>query len=353
MKTASFFQGIPGPRSLLKYAATYLSLARPIAHANNTTNLIVDTDLFSDVDDAGALLLASTLPHTNLLAVNINVNSTYSALCASALLAHYNHSHVPIGLPRPYANTSFFDTWAYTLGEYASKIAYHWRDNGGQIPWFAVNDTTTWDPVDLYRKTLSEAQDGSVTIASIGFFGSLSGLLNSTADAHSPLPGPQLVERKVRKLVVMGGGYPSGHEFNFWGDNPSYTAHVVNSWPHGVPVTFLGTEIGEVVSTGARLSVEGPPSDPVARGYAWYVGYNSTRFSWDPLTVVYAIRGLGSWFEYGNVGGYNYVFANGSNVWVEDEGRTEQHYLKLRMGNQTVAGELDGLLLEGARAWER
>ncbi|KAF1940722.1 nucleoside hydrolase [Clathrospora elynae] len=335
------------PHRVLKLALTVLPLSASVALDRRTEvrNLIVDTDLFSDIDDAAALLLACTLPETKLLAVNVNVNSTYSAIAASAITNHYGYPFVPIGLPRPYANTSFFDTYAYALGEYTSKIAYHW--SGGSVPFFELD--ATWDPVELYRKTLAESQNGSVTIASIGFSASLSGLLNTTADAYSILDGYGLVAEKVKELVIMGGGYPSGHEFNFWGQNASHTAHVVNTWPDSVPMTFLGTEVGEAVSTGARLTVSGPENDPVKAGYQWYVGYNNTRASWDPLTVAYAVEGLGDWFEYGNKNGYNYVYPNGSNTWMDGDSKTNQHYLKLKVSNETVAMELDNLLLRGAR----
>jgi inosine-uridine nucleoside N-ribohydrolase len=227
-------------------------------------------------------------------------------------------------------------------------VAYHW--SGGSLPWFTPEKA--WDPVHLYRATLAAAADASVTIASIGFFENLSALLNSSADAYSDLNGYELVSAKVKKLAVMGGGYPSGHEYNFWGDNPHATAHVVNTWPRDVPVTFLGTEVGEVVLSGAKLTTEGPQGDPVKAGYGWYVGYNATRMSWDPLTVAYAVLGLGTWFEYGNVDGYNYVFANGSNVWIADEGVTNQRYLRLAVNNVTVADELDGLYLKGMRLFD-
>jgi hypothetical protein len=217
------------------------------------------------------------------------------------------------------------------------------------VPWFEVDKT--WDPVELYRKTLAEADDASVTIASIGFLENLSGLLNSTADTYSDLDGYELVRAKVAELVVMGGGYPSGYEFNFWGDNPLTTAHVVNTWPASVSVTFLGTEVGVEVKTGARLTVEGPENDPVKAAYGWYVGYNTTRESWDPLTVAYACAGLGTWFEFGNEHGYNFVWPNGSNVWINDTARSNQHYLRLKMDNGTVAQELDQLYLKGARMY--
>lgn len=125
--------------------------------------------------DAGALLLASTFNNVNLIAVNVNYPSSYSALAVSAILAHYGHPNVPIGLRRPITNDSFFDTWSYELGEYASKVAFHWSD--GTLPW--GHAARAWKPVDLYRKTLSEQEDGSVTIASIGFFENVGGLVYS------------------------------------------------------------------------------------------------------------------------------------------------------------------------------
>ena len=114
--------------------------------------------------DVGALLLAATLPDVNLLAVNVNYPSTYSALAASAILAHYGHPDIPIGIRRPLTNSTFVDTWSYELGEYASKIAFHW--SGGTLPWGRAEEA--WDPVALYRKVLAEAEDGTVTIASLG-----------------------------------------------------------------------------------------------------------------------------------------------------------------------------------------
>lgn len=154
-------------------------------------NIIIDTDLFSDVEqvsspqmkikaltepnsDAGALMLTATSPHANLLAVNINYPSTYSALAASSFLSHYGQSHVPIGIIRPLTNTTFFDDWSFQLGEYTSKIAYHF--SGGSIPWGHAEDA--WDPVRLYRKVLAEARDASVTIVSIGFLDNVRAILS-------------------------------------------------------------------------------------------------------------------------------------------------------------------------------
>ena len=114
--------------------------------------------------------MTATSPAVNLLAVNVNYPSSYSVLAASAILGHYGRGDVRIGARRPLTNGTFFDAWSYNLGEFASKVAYHYP--GGSLPWGHAEDA--WDPVRLYRKCLAEAQDGSITIASIGFFENVS-----------------------------------------------------------------------------------------------------------------------------------------------------------------------------------
>lgn len=150
----------------------------------------------------------------------------------------------------------------------------------------------------------------------------------------------------MSELVVMGGDYPSGYEFNFWGDNPLHTAHVVNTWPGRV--TFSGYGMGLNVTSGSRLMKEGPSMDPVRSAYLWYT-YGAPRPSWDPLTVLYAVHGLGDVFGFGNEYGYNHVHANGSNTWVFDDKRTDQHWLRLDVGHEAAEDLLDKLYLEGAQ----
>ncbi len=71
--------------------------------------------------------------------------------------------------------------------------------------------------VDVYRQTLAAAPDQSVTIISVGFLVNLADLLQSPADSFSPLTGVELVRKKVKELVVMGGHFPRGDgaEYNF------------------------------------------------------------------------------------------------------------------------------------------
>lgn len=147
----------------------------------------------------------------------------------------------------------------------------------------------------------------------------------------------------------MGGSYPAGRSWNFWGSNASLAAHVINTWDAG-PITFLGGDIGKHVLAGGPLMAQAPVTDPVRMAYVWY-GYYRPRPSWDPLAVVYAIHGLeahGGLFEVGGGVGYNWVEADGSNRWVWDEAVTAQRFLRLKARNESAAEVVDGLLLRGA-----
>lgn len=143
----------------------------------------------------------------------------------------------------------------------------------------------------------------------------------------------------------MGGDYPSGYEFNFWGSNASLTAHVVNTWEGRM--VFVGDSVGKNVKSGGRLMYEGPDGDPVRMAYIYYTYYTS-RSSWDPLAVLYAVNGLGDLFEFGNEYGYNHVEVDGVNRWIWDPKVRNQFFLKLKIDEEMAAAELDRLLLQGA-----
>ena len=225
-------------------------------------------------------------------------------------------------------------------------MAYNWpRD---------LNDSSeTPTPVDLYRQVLSAADDNSVKIISIGFLTNLAALLNSTGDNSNATSGSDLVSSKVKELIVMGGYYPSGWEFNFGGSDPASTKVVIENWPRNVPITYSGGELGGNIYTGQHLAVHSPPNSPLLAAYQWYVTRCSTiRPSWDPLTTLFGILGiegfgklgLKSPLTYANEFGYNSITSgNGSNAWVNDTSVQNQHWLRLADGvrNESVAWILD------------
>ncbi|TFA99736.1 hypothetical protein CCMA1212_008462 [Trichoderma ghanense] len=316
------------------------SLVRVVEAAGNSANgrqpIIIDTDLFSDVDDVGALAIANLLHNcglADLRGIVLNTPSHYGPLAAS----------VPF---RPINNDAFFDSVDYLYGEYASKVAYHW-------PRKLDSAFSTPTPLELYRTILSSADDKSIHIISVGFLTNLANLLKSEADHISHLSGLELAARKVSELVIMGGEYPSGWEYNFGGVDPESTAYVVRHWPKSVNITYSGSELGGNIFSGQNLVQRSPPDSPVLSAYQWYVGRGSTtRPSWDPITTLYGILGLDflsklgirPMLEYANTSGYNNVTAtDGSNAWVNDTAVTNQHYLRLAGGisNHSMAALLD------------
>jgi inosine-uridine nucleoside N-ribohydrolase len=96
------------------------------------------------------------------------------------------------------------------------------------------------------------------------------------------------VARKVTKLVIMGGRYPEGKEWNFE-QNPAAAAKVLAEWPS--PILASGFEIGARVHTGKRLETETPETNPVRKAFALYAGPGKGRESWDETALYAAVRG--------------------------------------------------------------
>ncbi|KAF2168700.1 hypothetical protein M409DRAFT_65135 [Zasmidium cellare ATCC 36951] len=315
--------------------------------------IIIDTDLFGDVDDASALAVANVLHNcglADLRGVAINTHSKYGAPAASAICSYFGNSHVAISAIRPLTNETFFDDWQYLRGEYASKVAYNWPG--------AVKDAfQTNTPVSMYRSILAAADSHSLHIISIGFLTNLADVLRSTADSISPLSGTQLLEAKVSELIVMGGQYPSGWEYNFGGGDPESTAYVLANWPRSVSITFSGNELGGNIYSGREVLERAPADSPVLAAYEWYVTRGSvTRETWDPVTTLYGIVGMRGFqklgvaplLRYGNRFGYNkIVSSNGSNAWINDTSVRNQHWLELGYGvqNTTMADLINNFLV--------
>jgi purine nucleosidase len=143
----------------------------------------------------------------------------------------------------------------------------------------------------LLRRVLAQAQDGSVVIVVVGFSTNLARLLASGPDESSPLPGGELVAKKVRLLSAMAGRFPRGApEYNVKTDIPS-ARKVFEEWPS--PIVFSGFEIGQALLFPAA-SIEKDfawvPDHPVAEAYRNYMRMPYDRPTWDLTAVLYAVR---------------------------------------------------------------
>jgi hypothetical protein len=270
-------------------AALFLPGGRaPAAAPPAPVDLIFDTDLALDVDDVGALALLHALAdrgECRLLAIGISEtalheNGVWAAAAADAIDTYFGRPDIPIGAFRGRHQAT------RDVGRYAEKTARafpHDLASGRDAP-------EAWK---LYRQVLAGRPDGSVTMLSVGFLTNLDALLRSAPDEVSPLDGVELVGRKVKQWVCMGGRFPESTgngEFNL-ATYPEATAYVLAHWP--TPSVFSGFEIGAAVKTGARLIREHPPAtSPVSRAYLEYTG-GKDRESWDQTAALFAVRGLG------------------------------------------------------------
>ncbi|GAG15741.1 unnamed protein product, partial [marine sediment metagenome] len=161
-------------------------------------------------------------------------------------------------------------------------------------------------------------------------------------DEHSKLSGVNLVKRKVRGWVCMGGKFPEGREANLINDGPA-AAHAIANWP--TPIIFSGWEIGQEIMTGAGLR-KAPEGTPVRRAYELYNGLNN-RQSWDQTAVLYAVRGLdGGLADYWdlNTEGYLHVNEDGSNEWRTSPDK-DHAYLIRKMDPKKIAEVIEELML--------
>ena len=119
---------------------------------------------------------------------------------------------------------------------------------------------------DLSVKVLDAQPDASVVIVETGFLTCLSGLLASPADSRQPDPrAPMLLPKaKVVKLVIMGGAYPAGQEYNF-ANAPAETASVLSDLDHAERPTRPHGSSASTLAPGfnpGRRRREAPPSIP-------------------------------------------------------------------------------------------
>ena len=344
------------PNEMVK-AFQFVTLFLAHAAAAVPVPLIIDTDIggggCQDVDDVAAISIANALAdngEAELIAVLQNTSPKLCAGVISVLNTWYGREDLPIGAYRGSGlnpNDSYLPYVPLLVNNFPSPIK-----NTSQVP----------SAVDVYRKTLAAQPDGSVAISSIGLLTNLEALLKSGPDQFSKMTGAALVSAKVKVLAVMGGKYPSSgksSECNFCGcyngasaadaaTAEHATAYVTSHWPPNVRLLFSGFEVGVRVQSGGRLSSCQPKSSPTRAAFESYEhGPNKSRFSWDPLTTLVAVRGVAAAHcrECTDCNGTNRVDpSSGNNQWAAG-GASNQSYIVLEDG--VAAGKvLDDLLCQ-------
>lgn len=288
-------------------------------------NLILDTDLGCDCDDAAAIAIANIFHRektVNVLCITQSLNDSDAARAVDWINAHYGNDF-DVGV----SDSSRVDATPY-LARYVHKL----RDEFHTKKRFAPS-------AELIKEKLRQAEDGSVTMA---FIGQLNNLAQILRDAE----GKELVHRKVEKIVIMGGNFEDyGEHYFFHGqrfDAEFNIALDVESAQSVVkhtelPLEFIDFNQGLKVLSGGVI--KDAVKNPVARIYKMFGVVD--RESWDLITVLYAMLGDGKMFGRSAYG----------RVTLDEKGRTRftegggRHRILDLIKSQDVAKQVDEILL--------
>ena len=292
--------------------------------------------MLTDCDDMAALGILHKLAdagEVDILATMVTSRYPMSAPVVEVVNTYYNRPGIPIGVPKnglgAYRENSAF------LDLVASEFPHTLRSN---------DDAP--DAVALYRKILSSQEDTSVVILTVGYMSNLKPLLESKADAYSPLSGVELVRRKVRLWVCMGGNFPVDNA----SDNVNFTRdaeaayYTLTHWPGRI--WFAGREIGHTIHVGDRLK-ETPPDNPVRRGYQLH-RERAGQSHWnhhtaDPCAVLLAVRGLNNYWTI-SPSGYLDIKKDCSFVWKDDP-KGNQQFIIQKMERKELGNILEKLMI--------
>ncbi|NCC60709.1 MAG: DUF1080 domain-containing protein [Verrucomicrobiae bacterium] len=324
--------------ALLVWACSGSVLAAP-------AKIIFDTDMAEDVDDVGALALLHALAdagEAEILGCMISVPHEYVGPCIDVINTFYGRPDIPIGHVRGFQRGYPTDNGQQIPSNYAQKMAE-------TFPHSLKKSSDAEDAVALYRKILASQPDQSVQIVSVGFLTNLKNLLNSTADAVSPLNGEDLVAKKVSQWVCMGAIFPNrGREYNVMMDTGA-SVRAINDWP--TPIIFSGFEIGARIFTANTLKSK-PETNPIRMGYEWYWGKkeNINRESWDLTTVLYAVRGAEPYWTLSEPGKclMHATHGYGENEWIP-YAKGNHRYLIEKMPPAEVGKVIDELICREPR----
>lgn len=302
--------------------------------------IIFDTDFGGDADDLGALAMLNHFKNKgeiDLLAVMCWSTEKYAVSAIDAVNTYYGNPNIPIAVRKGELHAT---PWNYT------------RVLAESLPHKLTSEEAP-DATLMYRQLLSESEDQSVVIVAVGPYMNIKKLIDSGADELSALTGRELIEKKVKEFVLMGGQFPSGeNEWNFNGDMPGVTKYVLENL--NTPVTFLGFELGVSVKTGGAFN-ELPEGHPLYLGFyhfsenaPWikqnFQGEILDNSTFDQTAVLYAVRdGMGTyWHRVEN--GFCVADDHGGNTWEEREGSTHS-YLVLDYPLEEMEAELEAFML--------
>ncbi len=299
--------------------------------------IIIDSDLSLWWDDATAVGMANVLQQrgkVQILAVMSDIRNPLAAAALDAIDTAYGHSGIPVGT----APDSSADT---APRGYSNELAE-------QLPHAIRNSSQAQPAATLYRRVLAAQPDHSVTVVAIGGDTNLAGLLRSSPGHGSSLPGRALVARKVKKLVIEDGLFPTGGPpFTNERLDIAATQLVVGTqgWP--TPIAWVDGFTGINTKVGGSLCSSVPPKNPMRIVYQKLFNCGPPGDGdWDGPTMLYAVGGGAGIFSELGQGGAAVVNAQGGLSWGSGVDRPPEVYV--HVVNQTALNARINSLIESS-----
>jgi hypothetical protein len=305
--------------------------------------IIFDTDMHSDVDDAGALAVLHALAdrgECNILAVMCSTKDPFSVSTIDAINTYYGRPNIPIGTIK---------------GEGVLRKSNYTQGITSEFP-HDLNFDDASEATQLYRIILEKQRNNSVVIVTVGYLTNIRNLLQLPAE-EGHLSGIELIKRKVSYWVCMGGNFignpPKDNlslgNTNFVGD-ASASYYAIHNWPR--ELVFAGREVCSVpsgLSIGESL-IKTSPKNPIRRAYELYFGGSvKNRHIADLATVLFAVRGLRNYWDIQSKG-YMDLQPDMTFEWKFEIDKNQSYLLKKLKGGKPndryVESVLDSLLIQ-------
>jgi len=239
--------------------------------------LILDTDIGPDCDDVGAIAILAEYHRMHGFDVAGVVNCTSNPYGNGAIRALGRFLGLDLTVAQNEHPGLLEDAQVYNRPVSEKYLAP--AERSAALP-----------ALEFYRDALEKAADDSVVLVTIGQFTTVSALLEKY---------PDLVAKKVYAMVSMACAFPSGREFNIFGDTPA-AQNVFANFPR--PIICSGFDVGLTVMTGYAEAPENAERNPVYDSYRLYLHEQLRdegtlwRPSFDLTAVQYAVEGDGDFY---------------------------------------------------------
>jgi hypothetical protein len=310
----------------------------PRAGPSDVPNIIIDTDLSRWWDDATAIGIANVLEtqgKLHILGIMSDIRNPIAVAAIDAIDTAYGHGDIPLG--------AVIDSDANTAPHGYSDVLAQ------RLPHSVRNSDDVPEGVHLYRRLLERQPAHSVTIVSIGGYTNLAGLLASR-DAHGHGPtGRELIERTVKRLVIMDGIFPGG--------GPPFTNQLLDldaartvvegrdgvaPWP--TPIGWVDGLDGILTQVGGTLCTTARADNPMRIVYEDLFGCGPPGDGdWDAPALLFAVADIPHAFVELGQGGAAVINSLGGLSWEASSARRHDYYVHVVDQNK-LNERIDALL---------